>query len=71
MFSRRHFLERVMVGGGVTLGLLKTGALAKVAEAVAGIDRFAEAMEKVARGEVKELLTGIQSRPVPPWNACY
>lgn len=38
MFSRRQFLERIMVGGGATLGLLKTGALAKVAEAVAEID---------------------------------
>ena len=38
MFSRRQFLERVMVGSGATLGLLKTGALAKVAEAVARID---------------------------------
>ena len=38
MFSRRQFLERVMVGGGATLGLLKTGALAKVTEAVAEID---------------------------------
>jgi len=35
------------------------------------IDRFGEAMEKVARGEVKELMTGTQTRPVPPWDACY
>lgn len=35
------------------------------------IDRFGDAMEKVARGEVPELMTGIQSAPVPPWDACY
>lgn len=35
------------------------------------IDLFAEAMEKAARGEVKELLNGKQSQPVPPWDDCY
>ena len=38
MYSRRHFLERVMVGSGATLGFLKTGALAKVSDAVAEIN---------------------------------
>ena len=32
MYSRREFLGRVVAGGGAAVGLLKTGAIADVAE---------------------------------------
>lgn len=38
MSSRREFLEKVIIGGGATLGLMKVDALSRVTEAVGRIE---------------------------------
>jgi selenocysteine lyase/cysteine desulfurase len=62
-----HHIFVIPIGHEECLGIRVTP---NVYALLSEIDRFGEAMEIVARGKVPDLMTGTQSKPVPPWDAC-